>query len=148
MKAHLGVIQLKEVKRPASVSVRLASAEAAQAFRDAAEQQGLRVVDGGAIGAARQSPALVTAIVLGSLFALIGLQGVNALLGLPRLDTLLYLPAGLAGLIFTALGICLGLLVGSVIALEAPQGQECTVRVRGDRGTIVSLAGRYGGQPH
>lgn len=139
MKLLLPTLNGMRAERSATLNVRLSSPEAADAFVKAARQQGLDVKAGGPFDGLWQSPTVVAALVLGCVFALIGLQGVNLLLGLPRVDSLFWMPARLAGILFTVAGVALGTLVGTVIAPEAATPSQ-TLRVRGDRAVIARIS--------
>jgi hypothetical protein len=145
MKLLLPTLHGLRAERSATLNVRLSSREAADAFVKAAREEGLCVKGGVPLGGLWQSPTIVAALVLGCVFALIGLQGVNALLGLPRVDSLFWMPSRLAGVLFTIAGVALGTVVGAVIAPESGAPTQ-TLRVRGDRSVITRIASEYDGK--
>ncbi|HEX2865155.1 MAG TPA: hypothetical protein VHN99_11345 [Deinococcales bacterium] len=126
--------------RPVEVEV---GARDVEEFIRVAERAGLEVSQP-RTASGSSAPVLVAAIVVGALFALIGLQGLNAALGLPRLDAVFSVPADVVGALFTVVGLACGVAVGGVISLSPGQPRHERLCVFGELDDVEDLADRFG----
>ena len=137
---HAAVFGAQSEERPVEVEV---GRNDLDEFIRVAERAGLEIVQSRSRLNAT-APMLVTAVVLGALFALIGLQGLNVALGFPRMEAVLSIPANLIGAIFTIVGLVCGCAVGSVISMEPSRAERERLTIFGDKGVTQAIGRQFG----
>lgn len=137
---HAAVFGAQSEVRPVEVEV---GRKDLDEFIRVAERAGLEIVQSRSRMNAT-APMLVTAVVLGALFALIGLQGLNAALGFPRMEAVLSIPANIIGAIFTIVGLVCGCAVGSVISMEPSRAEREHLTIFGDKGVTQAIGRQFG----
>lgn len=137
---HAAVFGAQSEERPIEVEV---GRNDLDEFIRVAERAGLEIVQSRSRLNAT-APMLVTAVVLGALFALIGLQGLNAALGFPRMEAVLSIPANLIGAIFTIVGLVCGCAVGSVISMEPSRAERERLTIFGDKNVTQAIGRQFG----
>ena len=118
------------------------SAEAAWEFTEEARASGHRVkLTDTARPVAKRSfgTAVVSALVLGSLFGVLGAYAEAGVVGLPRLEPLFAAPVGAVGAFLAAFGGSLGALLGGLATLKPAQRHAAAVHYSTMEGTATGL---------